>query len=115
MASSSSKSKVIVGKEVLNMKLISNEFKQPNFRAILDIVYKQDPSSVLSMIPLQVLMIQDVGCCYTYKVGSIGDMEIRETYGKLCENGVLKEEYQKLRGKSNHLKTYVIHATSMDT
>ena len=37
-------------------------------------------------------MIQDVRCCYTIKVGSIGDMEIRYLYGKLCVDGVLKEE-----------------------
>ena len=78
----------------MNVQLISNEIKQPNFRVILDITYKQDPSGVLSMIPPQVLMIQDVRCCYTCKVGSIGDMEIRETYGKLCKNGVLKDEFK---------------------
>lgn len=39
-------------------------------------------------------MIQDVRCCYSCKVGSIGDMEIKDLYGKLCENGVLKEEYK---------------------
>ena len=44
------------------------------------------------MIPPQFLMIQDVRCCYTCKVGSIGDMEIRDLYGKLCVDGVLKEE-----------------------
>ena len=37
-------------------------------------------------------MIQDVICCYTYKVGSIGDMEIRYLYIKMCVDGVLKEE-----------------------
>ena len=38
-------------------------------------------------------MIQDVKNCYNCKIGSIGDMEIREEYGRLCENEVLKEEY----------------------
>ena len=38
-------------------------------------------------------MVQDVRKCYNYKVGGIGDMEIREAYKKLCDNGVLKEEY----------------------
>lgn len=46
------------------------------------------------MIPSQVLMIQDVRKCYNYLIGSIGDMEIREAYGKLCENGVLREEFK---------------------
>ena len=44
------------------------------------------------MIPPQVLMIQDVRCCYTCKVGSTGGMEIKYLYVKLCENGVLKME-----------------------
>lgn len=66
------------------MKFISNEIKQPTFRDILDIAYKQDPSGALSMIPPQLLMIQDVKNWYTCKIGSMGDMEIRETYEKLC-------------------------------
>lgn len=37
-------------------------------------------------------MIQDVRCYYTGKIGEIGDMEIRETYQKLCDNGILREE-----------------------
>ena len=49
--------KVKEGKEVLNVQLISNEIRQPNFRAILDISYKQDPSGALLMIPPWVLMI----------------------------------------------------------
>ena len=93
MASSSSVPKVKEGKKVLNIKLINNEIRQPNFRAILDIAYKQDSYGVL-LIPPQVLMIQDVICCYTCKVGSIGDMDIRETFGKLCKNRAVKEEFK---------------------
>ena len=99
MASSSSKSMFVEVNEVFIMQLICNEIKQPNFRAILDIAYKQDPSGVLSTIPLQVLIIQDVRYYYTCKVGSIGDMEIRETYGKFYENGVLKEEFKNFEKK----------------
>jgi hypothetical protein len=44
------------------------------------------------MIPPKVLMIEDVRCCYTCKFGSIGDMEIREFYNQLCDNGVLRED-----------------------
>lgn len=94
MASSSSVAKVVEGKEVQNLQLISNDIKQPNFRVISDIAYKQDPSSAFSMIPPWVLMIQDIRCYYTYKVGSIRNMEIRETYEKLCENRALNEEYK---------------------
>ena len=46
------------------------------------------------MIPPNVLMVQDVRKCYNYKIGSIGDMEIRHAYEKLCENVALKEEYK---------------------
>ena len=62
MASSSSTANIKEGKEVLNLPLISNEIKQPNFRAIPNIAYKQDPSGALLMIPPQVLMIQHVKC-----------------------------------------------------
>lgn len=91
MDSSSSADVVKERKELLNVQLISNEIKQPHFWNFFDIIYKGDMSGALSMIPPQVLMIQDIRCCYTCKVKSIGDMEIRELYGKLCENGVLKE------------------------
>lgn len=39
-------------------------------------------------------MIQDVKKFYNYKIGSIGDLEIREAYGKLCEDGVLREKFK---------------------
>ena len=37
-----------------------------------------------------------LGCLkiYNYKIREIGDMEIREAYDKLCENGILKEEFK---------------------
>ena len=73
---------------------MSNEVKQPMFKAIPDISYKQDPSGALSMIPPNVIMVQDVRKCYNYKIGSIGDMEIIGAYNRLCKNGVLKEEYK---------------------
>lgn len=34
-----------------------------------------------------------------YKIGEVGDMELREAYGKLCDNGVLKEEYKIVKWK----------------
>ena len=58
---------------------------------------------MLSMIPPQVLMIQNVRCCYICKVGSIEDMEIRDLYGKLCENKVLKEEFKAVERKGSTL------------
>lgn len=73
--------------------------KQPNFKAILDIAYKQDPSGALSMIPQNVIMVQDVRKCYNYKIWGIGDMEIREAYDGLCENDVMKEEFKIFESK----------------
>ena len=39
-------SRNVDGKEVLNVQLVTNKVKHPIFKAILDIAYKQDPSSV---------------------------------------------------------------------
>ena len=39
-------------------------------------------------------MVQDVRRYYKCKIGAIGDMEIRDAYDRLCENGVLKDEYK---------------------
>ena len=55
--------------------------------------YRDDPAGALSMIPPKVVMIQDVRKCYNYKVGSIGDLELKEAYGRLCKNDKLKDEY----------------------
>ena len=87
------------GKEVFNVQSISNDVRQPPFRAIPDIVYKGYPSSALSMIPPKNLMIQDVRCCYTGKIREVGDMEIRDAYKKLCDNRVLREEYKIIEHK----------------
>ena len=32
--------------------------------------------------------------CYNWKVGSVGDFELRESYDRLCDNGILNDEYQ---------------------
>ena len=62
------------------VQLVSNEVKQPDFQAILEIAYKDDPTCALSMIFPQVVMIQDVRKCYNYKLASLGDLEIQEAY-----------------------------------
>ena len=46
------------------------------------------------MILPKVVMMQDVWKCYNYKVGSIGDLELKEAYDRLCDNGKLKDKYQ---------------------
>ena len=76
---------------MLNVKLIINNVKQPSFREIPKISYDRDPFDVLSMIPPNILMIQDARCFYTYKSWSIGNMEIRKLYNQFFDNGVLRE------------------------
>ena len=46
------------------VQLISNEVKQLEFKAILEVVYKKDPLGALYIIPSKVVMIQDVRKCY---------------------------------------------------
>ena len=90
MASSSKNPK---DKEPFEVQLVSTEVKQPEFKPIPKVAYKNDPTSALSIIPPKVVMVQDVRKYYNCKVGGIEDMEIREVYNKLCDNRVLKEEY----------------------
>ena len=91
MDSSSQKTSV---KESFEVQLVSNEVKQPDFHPIPEVAYKNDPAGALSIIPPKVVMVQDVRKCYNCKIGAIGDMEIIQAYDRLCENGVLKEEYK---------------------
>ena len=90
MASSSKNPK---GKESHEVQLVRNEVKQPKFRPIPKVSYKNDPASVLSIIPSKVVMLQDVRKCYNCKIGAIGDLEIFQAYDKLCDNGILKDEF----------------------
>ena len=39
-------------------------------------------------------MMNDVCECYVWQIGEVKYFELRETYGKLCENGVLNDEYK---------------------
>ena len=94
-----SSSKNVEGKEVLNVQLVSNEVKQPIFKAIPNISYKQDPSGAFPMIPLNVIMVQDVRKCYNFKIGSIENIYIMVLYGRLCDNEVLEEEFKIIEKK----------------
>ena len=80
-------------KIIFEVQLVSNEVKQLEFKAIPKVAYKNEPAGALSMIPPKVVMIQDVCKCYNCKVGIIGDMDLRDVYDILCDNGVLKEEF----------------------
>ena len=71
MASGSKSTK---GKERYEIKLVSNEVKQPEFKPIPKVVYKNDSTGALSMIPDKVVMVQDVHKCYNCKIGAIGDL-----------------------------------------
>ena len=52
-----SSSKNVKEKKDFDVQLVNNEVKQPYFKAILDIAYKNDLSSALSMIPPKVIMV----------------------------------------------------------
>lgn len=95
MASSSKNPKGEEGHEVY---LVSNEVKQHKFRPILEVAYKNDLASALSIIPSKVVMVQDVRKFY-YKIGAIGDFQIFQAYEKLCENKIVKEEFQIIERK----------------
>ena len=96
-----SSSKNPMDKEPFEVQLVSNEVKQPNFRAIQEVAYKNDLVGELSIISPKVMMVQNVIKCYNCKVGGIGDMEIYQAYEKLCENGVLKDEYKIIERKED--------------
>ena len=86
--------------KVKNVQLIKNDVCEPSkFRAIPEIAYKGDSTGALSSIPLNVLMINDVRNCYMCKIGDIGDLEIRESYARLCDIEVLKEEFKIIERK----------------
>ena len=86
-------SKTTKGKEGHEIQLVSNEVKQPEFKPIPKVTYKNDPTGALSVIPEKVFMVQDMWKCYNYKVGAIGDLEIFNTFDKLCDNGKLKDDF----------------------
>ena len=88
-----SSSRSVKGKESHEIQLVSNEVKQPEFRPIPKVAYKNDPAGALSMISNKVVMVQDVRKCYNCKIGAIGDLEITNAYDKLCDNGKLKDEF----------------------
>lgn len=97
MASTSSIASKKQGKEVLNVQLVRNDVCKPyKFQVVSESVVKGDPTGALSSILLKVLMINDVCSCYMCKIGEIGDYELREAYDKLGNNGVLKDEHQKV-------------------
>ena len=80
--------------------MVSNEVKQPEFRPIPEVAYKNDPVGALSMIPDKVVMVQDVRKCYNCKIRAIGDLEITNAFDKLCVYGKLKDEFIIVKNKT---------------
>ena len=50
-------SKFAKGKESHEIQLVSNKVKQPEFRPIPEVAYKNDPVGALSVIPDKVVMV----------------------------------------------------------
>ena len=68
--------KTTKGKETHEVQLVSNEVKQPKFKPIPKVTYKNNPVGTLSIILDKVVMVQDVRKCFNYKISAIGDLEI---------------------------------------
>ena len=81
------------GKEIHEIQLVSNEVKQPKFKPIPEVAYKNDPVGALSAIPNKVVMVQFVQKCQNCKIGVIGDLKFFNAFDKLCDNGILKDEF----------------------
>ena len=96
MASGSKSTK---GKESHEIQLVSNEVKQPEFKPIPKVAYKNDPAGALSMILDKVVMVQEISKCYNCKIGAIGDLEIYNAFDKICDNGILKDEFSIIEKK----------------
>ena len=52
------------GKDSLEIQLVSNDVKQPKFKPIPKVAYKNDPTGALSTILDKVVMVQDMHKCY---------------------------------------------------
>ena len=70
------------GNESHEVQLVINEVKQPEFRPILEVAYKNDPTGTLFIIVPKVVMVRDVRKWYNYKIGAIGNLEIFQAYDK---------------------------------
>lgn len=79
--------------------MVSNEVKQPEFKPTPKVAYKNDPIDALSTILDKVVIVQDVRRCYNCKIGAIGDLEIFNAFDKLCDKGILKDEFSILEKK----------------
>ena len=110
MVSASKTTKV---KDSHEVQLVSNEVKQLEFKPIPEIAYKNDPTGALSVIPDKVFMVQDVRKLYNCKIGALGDLEIFNAFEKLCDKGILKDEFSivQKKGLTNALVFPIVFKT----
>lgn len=84
-----------MSQEVSKIQLVkSDACPPPKFCSISEIVMKGDSMGVLSLIPHKFIMIHDVRICYMCKIRELWDYEIKEAYEKLCNGGILKDEFK---------------------
>ena len=86
-------SKSTKGKDGHEIQLVINEVKQPKFKSIPKVTYKNDLGGALLVILDKVVMVKDVKKCYNCKIGAIGDLEIFNSFDKLYDKGKLKDEF----------------------
>lgn len=80
-------------KEPFKVQLVIKKVKQPEFNPIPKFSYKRDVAGALSIILPKFVMVEDVRKCYNFEIGWIGEIEIRKAYKNLCDNDMLKEEF----------------------
>lgn len=66
----------------------------PKYCVIPEIAMKGDSMGALSSIEPKVITIHNVWSCYMYKIGEFVDYEIHVAYEKLCDEGILKDEFK---------------------
>ena len=73
--------------------LVHGEWKAPNFKLPSAIAKALDPSGAQSQIPPNILLINDIHSHFKGMIHDIGTLEMDESLGHLCVNGVLKPKH----------------------
>lgn len=63
---------------------------RPKFKLYPMIAEEKDPQGAHSCIPHKVLLIHNVRSFYHCSIKELGNFELDQAYGALCENDVLK-------------------------
>ena len=69
------------------------EWKALNIKLPPVVVETLDPSRAQSQIPPKVLLVNDIHIHFKCAIEEIGTLEMDDSLGQLCVNGVLKPEY----------------------